>query len=238
MKAGIIAAGDGRRLQAAYPETPKPLVPVGGRPLVHWIVSSLRAAGTRAVTVLLNSRGRAVRDYLSSQFAEMEWTFLERDTRSSWESFRLVGGQLARDNERFLMSTVDALVPPSELSDFIRASSRLLQEPAPGCVATLALTRFVEDENPLWAELGPDGRVAVLGPEARTREFVTCGLYALSRGLARSFPPAEAHRSLRGFWAEAAGGGRVAGIPLGATVDVDRPQDLRTADAFTGRLEG
>lgn len=224
--AGIIAAGHGERLAGAHPRTVKPLVPVRGKPLVHWVVSGLRSAGTRSLVVLLNTDGDAVREYLEAEFRDLEWTFLRRDTGSSWESFRLVSRTLSERAEEFLVSTVDALIPPAETARFSREA---FSPPRPA--AALALTRFVEDEKPLWADVDESGAVTALGPKAVERRAVTCGLYALSRPAVSGMKEASAFGRLRDFWIDLVGSGRpVRGLVLADTVDVDRPDDLPAAE--------
>ncbi|MDD5656330.1 MAG: HAD-IA family hydrolase [Elusimicrobia bacterium] len=226
IRAGIIAAGAGSRLRQAHPGLIKPLVPVRGRPLCHWIVDSLAAAGARDITILLNSGGRRVRQSLLAAFPSLRWTFLERDTASSWESFRLVAQTLAAGASPFLISTVDALIAPADARLFAQtAASRA----AP---AALALTGFVEDEKPLWADLAPDGRVEALGAAAVRRQYVTCGMYYLTPAAARAMPPAEAHGALREYLGALASRERVAGVILPRTLDVDRPEDVRQAEEF------
>jgi MurNAc alpha-1-phosphate uridylyltransferase len=51
MKAMILAAGRGERLRPLTEATPKPLVDVGGRPLVGWHLAGLAAAGFREVVI-------------------------------------------------------------------------------------------------------------------------------------------------------------------------------------------
>lgn len=51
MKAMILAAGEGRRLRPLTEKTPKPLLPVGGKPLLEWHIERLVAAGYREIVV-------------------------------------------------------------------------------------------------------------------------------------------------------------------------------------------
>lgn len=51
MKAMILAAGRGERLRPLTEATPKPLIEVGGRPLVGWHLAGLAAAGVREVVI-------------------------------------------------------------------------------------------------------------------------------------------------------------------------------------------
>lgn len=231
-RAGLIAAGDGSRLAKSHPATLKPLVPVSGVPLCHYVVRGLRAAGVKEITILLNSRGSAVRKSLEEAFPDMRWDFLCKDTASSWESFRLVSKTLAAagdggGDDGFLMGTIDALIPPAEVRRFADEARR------GGAEAGLALTAFVDDEKPLWADLGEDGLVTGLGPDAAQRHFVTSGLYYLTPALAAAMPEASVHDSLRGWLRSLVqGGARVAGVPLAKTVDVDRPEDIVQAEGF------
>ena len=227
MTAGIIAAGEGSRLAASHPETVKPLVAVAGRPLVHWVIDRLRTAGIGSVTVLTNSRGTAVPPSLSRAFPGLKFDFFCADTASSFESFRLVSRRLAENADSFLISTVDALIAPADIGRFLNECRAAKAD------AGLALTEFVDDENPLWADLGENGLVTALGERSHAKKTVTCGLYYMTRAAAGKLPTAGAHARLRDFWtALVASGARVSGVVLAKTLDVDRPQDVAAAEKF------
>jgi N-acetyl-alpha-D-muramate 1-phosphate uridylyltransferase len=51
MKAMILAAGRGERMRPLTDHTPKPLLPVGGKPLIVWHLERLARAGMRAVVI-------------------------------------------------------------------------------------------------------------------------------------------------------------------------------------------
>lgn len=50
-QAMILAAGKGTRLRPLTLETPKPLVEVGGQPLIVWHIKALKAAGIKDITI-------------------------------------------------------------------------------------------------------------------------------------------------------------------------------------------
>ncbi len=228
--AGIIAAGEGSRLAARYPGIVKPLIPVAGRPLSHWVAASLAQAGADALTVLTNSLGFDVAPSLSAAFPHLSFDFITADTASSFESFRLVALRLAEKSEDFLISTVDALITPKDVARF-RAECR-----AARAEAGLALTAHVDDEKPLWSDVDEFGFVTAVGDDARVRRHATCGLYYLTRDAAARLPGAATHARLRDFWrALCAQGARVAGPLLDETWDVDRPQDVVAATAYAVR---
>lgn len=51
MKALILAAGRGERLRPLTLETPKPLLPVGGRPMIQWHIEALVKAGVTDIVI-------------------------------------------------------------------------------------------------------------------------------------------------------------------------------------------
>jgi MurNAc alpha-1-phosphate uridylyltransferase len=51
MRAMILAAGRGERMRPLTDTVPKPLLPVGGRPLIAWHLGRLAAAGVREVVI-------------------------------------------------------------------------------------------------------------------------------------------------------------------------------------------
>lgn len=50
-RAMILAAGRGERMRPLTDHTPKPLLPVGGKPLIVWHLEKLAAAGVREVVI-------------------------------------------------------------------------------------------------------------------------------------------------------------------------------------------
>lgn len=43
----ILAGGKGTRLQGLFPETPKPMIPVAGKPFLHWLTRLIAGEGPR-----------------------------------------------------------------------------------------------------------------------------------------------------------------------------------------------
>lgn len=229
MRAAIIAAGEGSRLSGVGPV--KPMIPVAGKPLIHWVVDALKKSGCEAISVLTNSRGKAVASYLSSRFDDM--SFETADTASSFESFRLMCLKLSRFKAPFVVSTTDALIAPADVRRFLDECRASKSD------AGLALTAHVDDEKPLWADIDEVGLIAALGENARTKRFATSGLYYMTPAACERLPEAGAHARLRDFLASlAASGARVAGPVLPKTLDVDRPEDLKAAEAFLAETIG
>ena len=56
MKALILAAGYATRLRPLTDSVPKQLLPVGGRPMIDWILDKIREAGIDDVHLVTNGR--------------------------------------------------------------------------------------------------------------------------------------------------------------------------------------
>jgi MurNAc alpha-1-phosphate uridylyltransferase len=60
----ILAAGRGERMRPLTDSAPKPLLKVGNKPLLHYHLEALAAAGIRDVVINLAWKGAAIRDAL------------------------------------------------------------------------------------------------------------------------------------------------------------------------------
>ncbi len=221
---GLIAAGTGSRFRQAGVDTVKPMIEVGGRPLLGWSLLQFAAAGIRDVSIIFNTTsGPPCRRYLARGFDRMRFAVTCRDTASSFESFLAVLS--AGRRERMLITTVDAIYLPGKMADLLAFADEL-----PDDAIVLGVTDYIDDEKPLYAALDPDGRITALGGPAGPR--VTAGVYLLPcsaarLGRGRSFP---ALRAFLGFLIDR---GRPAyGFDIGTSIDVDRPRDLASAEAF------
>lgn len=61
----VQAGGKGLRLRPATQDRPKPMLPVGGVPMVERLIRQLLAAGIRRITVIIGYRGEVVRAHLA-----------------------------------------------------------------------------------------------------------------------------------------------------------------------------
>ncbi len=66
MKAMILAAGRGERMRPLTDHTPKPLLPVGGKPLLQYHIEALVDAGVEDIVINLAWRGAQIRAALGN----------------------------------------------------------------------------------------------------------------------------------------------------------------------------
>src|SRR6266508_1564289 len=151
MKAVIMAGGEGTRLRPLTANQPKPMLPVGNRPIMEHIVRHVRDHGFKDIVVTVQFLASQVRNYFGDgSDMGVDLTYATETTPlGTAGSVRNAAEQL---DETFLVLSGDALtdVDLDEVVSFHRRS---------GAMVTVALKRM---ENPL--EFGivitrEDGRI-------------------------------------------------------------------------------
>lgn len=228
MKVALIAAGLGERLRQAGLSQPKPLVPVGGQPLIDYVLGAAAAAGLREVACIVNEQSSGIEAHCRARWPQVSFEFVRRTTPSSMESLFSLAPFLERG--RFLLLTTDAIFRPAALRDFLDAA-----EAHRDASGVLAVNGFVDDEKPLWARLAADGRLAALGRDAEGSGLVTAGFYVFDPVIFQEIDVARRlqFNALRQFLGHLLAHEYVLwGERVPKTVDVDRPEDIAVAEAF------
>lgn len=228
MKMGIIAAGKGERLARGGIVTPKPLVSVGARPLIARIIDAAAQIPVSSIAVIVNDLDPAVAGYLRSIRSPAPLDLVVKTTPSSMESLFCLAPFL--DDEPFVLFTVDVVFAQRTLKDFLQAAESIRSSSG-----VLALTRFVDDEKPLWVAVDGSNRITAMGDAAEGSPYVTAGFYYFTPEIFNEIDAARRRNlnALRGFLGHLIDSGyMVSGVPVSKTVDVDYPEDIEKAEAF------
>jgi MurNAc alpha-1-phosphate uridylyltransferase len=166
MKAMILAAGRGERMRPLTDHTPKPLLQVGGKPLIVWHIERLARAGFRELVINHAHLGRQIESALGdgSRFGV---SIAYSDESEALETAGGIAQALSLlGEEPFLVVNGDVYTD----YDF----SRLIAQPMGGVVAHLVLV-----DNPLQHAQGDfylkDGRLVERGASRLT--FSGIGVY-------------------------------------------------------------
>ena len=147
MKAIILAGGLGTRLAEETVVRPKPLVEIGGRPILWHIMKMYAQHGVSDFVVCLGYKGHLIKEFFSNYSLQLsDVTFdlggrtatMHKQNVESWRvtlidtgEFTMTGGRLARvmsyiDGDEFLMTYGDGVsdVNISELLKFHRAHGK------------------------------------------------------------------------------------------------------------------
>ncbi|HEX6488356.1 MAG TPA: sugar phosphate nucleotidyltransferase [Candidatus Dormibacteraeota bacterium] len=178
MKAVVMAGGEGSRLRPLTSQRPKPLVPVGGRPIMEHILLLLRKHQARDVIATLQYLGASIRNHFGdgSDYGVRLTYSVEDSPLGTAGSVKLVEDELT---ETFLVISGDALTD-IDLTAAVRfhkeqkALATIVLKPVPnpleyGVVVTdeqQRVQRFLE--KPSWGEVFSDlanTGIYVLEPE-------------------------------------------------------------------------
>lgn len=88
----VLAAGKGTRLNCV--DRPKVMFEVGGKPIIYYVVKSLRQAGIQNIVVVVGFHGQQVIDYLNKNF---------RGLKYAWQIKRLGTGHAVMQAEKHLV---------------------------------------------------------------------------------------------------------------------------------------
>lgn len=127
MDAVILAAGLGTRLRPHTLQTPKPLLPVQGRPILDWALGALPREVDR-VLVVVHYLAEQIKHYLQGQAHFQQWSAVPQgEARGTGDALRKVQDLIRSD--RFLVVNGDDLYGARDLTELARTPAGLLVQP-------------------------------------------------------------------------------------------------------------
>ena len=236
MIALVLAAGLGTRFRPATLTTPKPLLPLRGRPILFHVFDHLLEEGADRFVVNAHHLGSALRAGVGDAYADVPvaWSFEE-------EILGTAGG-IRRAFERGLLGA-PFVVANGDVLTTLPLGRILAARHEPGVVSALAV---LPNENPgrdtpLWAT--PEGRLAAVGgvrPAGATGPWLFTGLQAATDALVARIPEGFAELAKDVLVPSAAAGdGAFALVPYAASeglwFDLGTPERLAAAEAALAR---
>ncbi len=169
----ILCGGRGTRIQEHSGETPKPLIEVGGRPILWHVINMYLAHGFRRFLLLTGYRGEQVTAFAAAEPWPGDACVTCFDTGSdtaSGERVRLAAPRL--EGERFCLTYADGVAD-------IDLSALLAHHVGHGRAATMAL---IQPRLPFGvARLSGDGSVSGFTEKPRSELWVNAGFFCFER---------------------------------------------------------
>jgi glucose-1-phosphate cytidylyltransferase len=170
MHVAILCGGRGTRLQEHSPEVPKPLVEIGGHPILWHVIRIYAAQGHRRILLLCGYRGEQIEAFARETYWPEGVEVRCVDTGDGTPT----GGRLWRVREQlaggpFMATYADGV------ADIDLAALRARHEAA----GTLGAVTVVRPELPFGvAQLGADGRVEGFHEKPRAEHWVNGGFFS------------------------------------------------------------
>lgn len=231
MNYAIIAAGEGSRLVSEGVATPKPLVPLCGRPMIGRLINIFLSCGAESISVIVNGQMTEVRRYLEQLKATLpvELKLVVKTTPSSMHSFyevsRLFGGQ------KFILTTVDTIFRENDFRRYAEAF-----EAADNIDGMMAVTSYIDDEKPLYVDVDPQMRITAFRDSPWDGvKYISGGIYGLDGKALKVLDRciATGMSRMRNFQRALVDSGlQLEAYPLGKIIDVDHQGDIAKAEEF------
>jgi UDP-N-acetylglucosamine diphosphorylase/glucosamine-1-phosphate N-acetyltransferase len=146
MKALVLAAGYGTRLQPLTQFRPKPMLPLLGKPMLHHVIDSLRDSGFRDVVLVVGHLRDQIERYFGGGEAlgvHVDYA-IQAEPKGEYDAVLSAEKEL-RDDDRFLMTDCDIITTTQRFKDTLKAARTsdmalsLVEVPNPSQFGVVAL---------------------------------------------------------------------------------------------------
>ena len=184
MKAVIQAGGAGTRLASVTKDLPKPMVDIGGKPILQWQLESLKRSGIDEALIIVSKNSTAIQDYFGKgEKLGMKITYyVEQEPLGTGGAFQIIAKQIHED---FLFLLGDLMLDVSweKMIEFHKAHEAMI-------TAYVHPNSHPEDSDILL--LTSEGLVRTILPKGKPRDFfyknlVLAGVYVISGDLLETF---------------------------------------------------
>jgi len=226
MTLAIIAAGEGSRLKSEGMRVPKPLVEIGGIPMIDRIITIAADNGISDAVCIINEESLQVLSHIKSKNYTIPVQVKVNSTPSSLHTMYELKDFI---DKPFLMGTVDSIFKPEEYSSFINYCRE-----SKSTDVILGITDYIDDETPLCVELAGKNIISFHNERAN-HKWATGGVYyfkpevftfaekAIDSGIFRL-------RNLLNMLLNE--GLNIEGYKFSKIIDVDHLNDLKAANDF------
>lgn len=237
MKFAIIAAGEGSRLAEEGVAQPKPLVEIGGEPLVDRLIRIFMDNGAEEIVAICNGHMPSVNRHLSCIMEHglggrrVPLRYVVKDTPSSMHSMYEISEYLK--GEPFCLTTVDTIFREEEFAEYVRAFSLSMKSGKED--GLMAVTDYIDDEKPLYISMDENRNITGFHDSQNGCTHVSGGIYGLSpRSLDILHGCVDKGESrMRNFQrALVRDGLKLKAFAFSKILDIDHSGDIAKAEAF------
>lgn len=234
MKFAIIAAGKGSRMASEGEMLPKPLVKIGGEPMIKRLIDTFIRCGATAISIIINEEMDEVREYLNSLELPIPLDVIVKSTEGSLLSFYEISDRLKDD--KFCLSTVDSVFDEDEFEGYIETFKS--DSDVDGY---MAVTSFIDDEIPLYIDVDENNLITKFSDEPwEGVRIISGGIYALSAKAVKVLSDCiqRGITDMRDYQRELVKAGlKLQAYEFEKIIDVDHVNDISIANEFVKEVE-
>ena len=226
----LLAGGQGTRLRSLYPNIPKPMVPVAGRPFLEWMLQYLAAQGIDRAVISTGHLAEVIEEYFQKHPAAIPVECV-RESRplGTGGAVRYALAQVDI-SDPVLVANADSLV----MAGLAPALQAIERPEIDGAVLGVAM----DDASRYGTlDIGDGGRLRGFHEKRPGGGVINAGVYLFRRKLFDLWPEGAAFSmETEAFPAMLAAGARIQTVVYRADfLDIGTPESFELADAFIGR---
>ncbi len=229
MHYAIIAAGEGSRLAQEGVEKPKPLVELGGEPMIMRLMNIFKRCHAESISVIINDFMPEVREFLNTVQLDVPLNVVVKSTPSSMHSFWELSKVMKPG--KFCLTTVDTIFREEDFARYIAAFEANTHHDG-----LWAVTPFIEDEKPLYVDVNRNMSIKAFRDEPFDgAKYVSGGVYAMTH---KAFPVLnecieQGISRMRNFQRALIDAGmKLKAYSIDKIIDVDHASDIAVAQEF------
>ena len=230
----LLAGGFGTRIRALYPDVPKPMIPVSGKPFLEWAIQYWIGQGVRRFIVSLGHLAEVAERYFTARAGDDAEIILVKEPRAMGTGGAvLFAAQAAGLNDPFIVANGDSLV----ISDTRAAQERMSAPGSDGVIVGV----YVPDTSRYGSlAIGEDARLLGFREKQPGAGVINAGVYFFRRGLLERFPDKQPlSMELDVFPSLLASGADLRVEAQHAPfLDIGIPESVVQAEEFLKELEG
>ncbi len=235
-QAVILLGGKGTRLAARFPDRPKCLVPVAGRPFLEWQLDWLRKNGVVRILLAAGHMADVLEKHLAARAADGLLISLAREPEPLGTGGALKFAEPRLASDPVLVLNGDSLVPRLEFSTQWKTFGgffHTMEKKFPQC-GKIFVAPIGDPGRYGTVEFDADGFVTAFREKAeRAAGYVNTGIYLLPRGILAAIPPGKAVSLETEIFPALAAQRKLVALPAPPPLlDMGTPDGLAQMEAF------
>jgi NDP-sugar pyrophosphorylase family protein len=229
-QAMLLCGGLGTRLRGLFPELPKALVPVCGRPFIEHMIEGLRSQGISRVHVAAGYRADQIKEWAERQtMAGVAITVSVEPAPLGTAGGINYALPFMAEGRSILVLNGDSLLPKARIADLVTA-----REKKPAFQAVIAAVEMTERGQYGTVEIDENDRITAFKEKADNRRgYVNGGIYLLDTDVLHGIPGGIAVSIEKEIFPQLAEAGRLGAVKIpGPLLDMGTPQGLARTEAF------
>jgi len=226
----ILSGGLGTRLKSIFPDRPKILAPVAGRPFLSYLLDQLISTGFRHVILCTGYKGENIREVFGNKYNGLDIQYSQEPEPLGTGGALRFGLPLV-DTDSIFVTNGDSYVN-CNLKDFYTWYFENNFQ------AAILLTHLSDTRRYGRVEVNKLGRIVKFDEKGASRGpgWVNAGVYILNRGLVESITLGKPCSLEREFFPNLIGKGLYGFRSESAFIDIGTPESYASAEDFFSKL--